>query len=73
MKRTKADGTPAGSTELQTEAEELLQQLQDYAFGGQPGTAGAPAPACTQQAPLKSIYGSGERTQYQHTFEQTGE
>jgi phospholipid/cholesterol/gamma-HCH transport system substrate-binding protein len=55
------------------EAEELLSRLKQYAFGGQSGTAGAPTPPCTQQAPLEPIYGSGPATQYQHTFEQTGE
>lgn len=52
------------------EAEELLKSLEQYAFGGQSGTAGAPAPGCTQQAPLDPIYGSGAASAYQHTFEQ---
>ncbi len=55
------------------EAEELFERLKKYAFGGQSGTSGAPAPGCTQQAPLEPIYGSGAATQYQHTFEQLGE
>jgi phospholipid/cholesterol/gamma-HCH transport system substrate-binding protein len=54
------------------EAEDLFNRLKQYAFGGQSGTSGAPAPACTQQAPLEPIYGSGPATQYQHAFEQTG-
>jgi phospholipid/cholesterol/gamma-HCH transport system substrate-binding protein len=54
------------------EAEELLKYIKQYAFGGQSGTAGAPAPPCNQQNTFKSIYGTGEKTQYQHTFEQTG-
>jgi phospholipid/cholesterol/gamma-HCH transport system substrate-binding protein len=58
--------------ELHKEAEELLQNIKQYAFGGQSGTAGAPAPPCNQQNTFKSIYGNGETTQYQHTFEQTG-
>jgi virulence factor Mce-like protein len=58
--------------ERQKEAEELLDALKQYAFGGQSGTAGAPAPTCNQQEPFESIYGPGEKTQYQHTFEQTG-
>ena len=58
--------------ERREEAEELFSFLKQYAFGGQSGTAGAPAPACKQQPPFKSIYGNGEKTQYQHTFEQTG-
>lgn len=55
------------------EAEELFERLKQYAFGGQSGSAAAPAPGCTQQAPLNPIYGSGPATTYQHTFEQTGE
>ncbi|HVT00011.1 MAG TPA: MlaD family protein [Solirubrobacterales bacterium] len=54
------------------EAEELLNNLKAFAFGGQSGTAGAPAPPCNQQGTFESIYGSGEKTQYQHTYEQTG-
>jgi phospholipid/cholesterol/gamma-HCH transport system substrate-binding protein len=60
--RTKKDDTK--------EAEELFQRIKQFAFGGQSGTAGAPAPGCTQQPPLDPIYGSGPATQYQHTFEQ---
>jgi ABC-type transporter Mla subunit MlaD len=55
------------------EAEELLERLKTYAFGGQSGTGGAPTPGCSQQAPLKPIFGSGPATAYQHTFEQQGE
>jgi phospholipid/cholesterol/gamma-HCH transport system substrate-binding protein len=58
--------------ERQKESEELLNYLKQYAFGGQSGTAGAPAPPCEQQGSFNSIYGSGETTQYQHTYEQTG-
>jgi phospholipid/cholesterol/gamma-HCH transport system substrate-binding protein len=58
--------------ERQKEAEELLAVVNEYAFGGSGGTAGAPAPACKSQERFKSIYGNGEETQYQHTFEQTG-
>jgi hypothetical protein len=54
------------------EAEELLNNLKTFAFGGQSGTAGAPAPACNPQPQFESIYGNGEKTQYQHTYEQTG-
>jgi phospholipid/cholesterol/gamma-HCH transport system substrate-binding protein len=54
------------------ESEELLKYIKQYAFGGQSGTSGAPAPACNQQNSFKAIYGNGEKTQYQHTFEQTG-
>jgi phospholipid/cholesterol/gamma-HCH transport system substrate-binding protein len=55
------------------EAVELFERLKQYAFGGQPGTAGAPAPPCTQQAPLEPIYGGGAGTAYQHVFEQSGQ
>jgi ABC-type transporter Mla subunit MlaD len=53
------------------EAEEFFERLKQYAFGGQSGSATAPAPGCTQQEPLDPIYGSGPATAYQHTFEQT--
>jgi hypothetical protein len=58
--------------ELHKEAEELLNHVKQYAFGGQSGTAGAPAPPCNSQGSFESIFGSGEKTQYQHTYEQTG-
>jgi ABC-type transporter Mla subunit MlaD len=54
------------------EAEALLNYLKTFAFGGQTGTAGSPVPACNLQKPFESIYGNGEKTQYQHTYEQTG-
>jgi hypothetical protein len=58
--------------ERQKESEQLLARLNEYAFNSTGGTAGAHAPACKQQESFKSIYGNGEKTQYQHTFEQTG-
>lgn len=58
--------------ERQKESEELLNSLKQYAFGGQSGTTGAPTPPCNAQGSFESIYGTGEKTQYQHTFEQTG-
>jgi phospholipid/cholesterol/gamma-HCH transport system substrate-binding protein len=54
------------------ESEELLNYIKQYAFGGQSGTAGAPAPPCNAQGNFESIFGTGEKTQYQHTYEQTG-
>jgi phospholipid/cholesterol/gamma-HCH transport system substrate-binding protein len=54
------------------ESEELLNYIKQYAFGGQSGTAGAPTPPCNAQGNFESIFGSGEKTQYQHTYEQTG-
>ena len=53
-------------------AEDLFSRIKKYAFGEQTSTAAAPTPACRQQQKLESIYGNGEKTQYQHTFEQTG-
>ena len=58
--------------ERQKESEELLGALNQYAFGGASGTAGAPTPPCNAQGTFESIYGNGEKTQYQHTYEQTG-
>jgi virulence factor Mce-like protein len=61
------------NTETQKEeTEELLNHVKQYAFGGQSGTAGAPAPPCNSQGSFESIFGNGEKTQYQHTYEQTG-
>jgi virulence factor Mce-like protein len=54
-------------------AEDYFARLKKYAFAEQASTSTVPAPPCTQQAAVKSIYGSGEATTYQHTFEQTGE
>lgn len=64
--------TPLTPEERKKESEELLERVKQYAFGGQSGTVGAPTPPCNQQGTFKSIYGTGEKTQYQHTFEQTG-
>jgi phospholipid/cholesterol/gamma-HCH transport system substrate-binding protein len=52
------------------EVEEFFQRLKTFAFAGQESSGSVPAPACTQQNPLASIYGTGEQTLYQHTFEQ---
>jgi hypothetical protein len=53
-------------------AESLFNRIKEYAFGGQSSTAAAPSPVCKQQSKIESIYGTGEKTQYQHTYEQTG-
>ena len=58
--------------ERAVKAEELLARIKKYAFGEQSSTAAAPTPPCRQQQKIESIYGNGEKTQYQHTFEQTG-
>jgi phospholipid/cholesterol/gamma-HCH transport system substrate-binding protein len=58
--------------ERHEKAEDLLGRIREYAFGGQSSTAAAPTPVCKQQSKLESIYGNGEKTQYQHTYEQTG-
>jgi phospholipid/cholesterol/gamma-HCH transport system substrate-binding protein len=73
VRHNKESGEPFTPEEILKQAEDLFKRLKGYAFGGGAGTAEAPTPACTQQAPIKSIYGSGESTTYQHTFEQTGE
>jgi len=52
--------------------EGLVNRIKTYALGGQSSTAAAPTPPCRQQQKIESIYGTGEKTQYQHTFEQTG-
>jgi ABC-type transporter Mla subunit MlaD len=66
----KGEFTPA---EILKESESLFSRIKKFGFGEQSNTGSVPAPPCTQQAPIKSIYGSGEATTYQHTFEQTGE
>jgi phospholipid/cholesterol/gamma-HCH transport system substrate-binding protein len=53
-------------------AESLFGRIKKYGFGEQSSTGAAPASACKQQQPIESIYGNGEKTQYQHTYEQTG-
>jgi hypothetical protein len=68
----KEETTNLTPEEIQKESEELLNRIKQYAFGGQSGTAGAPTPPCNQQGSFESIYGTGEKTQYQHTYEQTG-
>ena len=42
--------------------DELLQQIQEFAFGGASG-AGVAAPPCRKQGPFEF---GGERTQYPH-------
>jgi phospholipid/cholesterol/gamma-HCH transport system substrate-binding protein len=74
VKKTKEDGSEEKFTEAEriTFAESLLTRIERYAFDEQSNTAAITAPLCRQQAQLPSIYGNGEKTQYQHTFEQTG-
>jgi ABC-type transporter Mla subunit MlaD len=69
----KENGEPLGEAEILKESESLFNRLKKYAFAEQTSTSSVPAPACTQQSPIESIYGNGESTLYQHTFEQTGE
>lgn len=57
-------------TKDEDEAAEFFERLKTFAFAGQESTATVPAPGCTQQGTLKSIYGPGTRTLYQQTFEQ---
>jgi ABC-type transporter Mla subunit MlaD len=54
-------------------AEDYFKRLKKYAFRETSSTSEVPTPGCTQQHSVTSIYGSGEATTYQHTFEQTGE
>ena len=63
---------PLTPEEIEKAANELFVQIKKYAFGEQSGSSAAPTPPCIPQAPIKSIYGNGEATTYQHTFEQTG-
>jgi ABC-type transporter Mla subunit MlaD len=64
------EGQPLPPAGLLANAEALFKNIKRYAFGEQSGTASAPTPPCTQQAPFEPIYGSGPPTAYQHTFEQ---
>jgi hypothetical protein len=68
----KQEVVPLTPEERLKESEELLKYIKQYAFGGQSGTTGAPTPPCNAQGTFESIYGTGEKTQYQHTHEQTG-
>ena len=74
VSKFKGEGTePRSEAEILKESEEFFERLKRIAFAGQTSTGSVPAPACTQQSAVKSIYGNGESTLYQHTFEQTGE
>lgn len=61
---------PRTEAEILKESEDLFARLKKFAFAEQTATNSVPAPACVQQAPLESIYGSGASSLYQHTFEQ---
>ena len=63
---------PFTTAERIVKAEDLFRRIKKYAFGEQSSTAAAPTPPCKQQKKIESIYGNGEKTQYQHTYEQTG-
>jgi phospholipid/cholesterol/gamma-HCH transport system substrate-binding protein len=54
----------------QKRAEDLFKRIKEIGFANQDSTATVPAPPCTQQGTLQSIYGTGESTLYQHAFEQ---
>jgi phospholipid/cholesterol/gamma-HCH transport system substrate-binding protein len=71
-RRFKASGEEFTAAERATKAEEFLNNLKKFALAEGSSTAGAPTPPCRQQQKIESIYGTGEKTQYQHTFEQTG-
>jgi ABC-type transporter Mla subunit MlaD len=73
IRKFKEDGvTEFTEQERVTQAESLVNRIKKFAFGEQSSTAAAPTPPCRQQQKIESIYGNGEKTQYQHTFEQTG-
>ncbi|MBS1676062.1 MAG: MCE family protein [Actinobacteria bacterium] len=73
IRKLKEEGqTEFTEQERITQAESLFNRIKRFAFGEQSSTAAAPTPPCRQQQKIKSIYGTGEETQYQHTFEQTG-
>jgi phospholipid/cholesterol/gamma-HCH transport system substrate-binding protein len=72
VRRFKENGEEFTAEERAVKAEELLSRLKKYALAEGSSTADAPTPACRQQQKIESIYGNGEKTQYQHTFEQTG-
>ncbi len=73
IRKFKEDGvTEFTEQERIAQAENLISRIKKFAFGEQSTTAAAPIPPCRQQPTLESIYGTGEKTQYQHTFEQTG-
>jgi ABC-type transporter Mla subunit MlaD len=71
-RRFKETGEEFTPEERAAKAEEVLNRIKRFAFGEGSGTAAAPTPPCRQQQPIESIYGNGEKTQYQHTYEQTG-
>lgn len=72
VRRFKENGEEFSAAERATKAEELLNLFKKYALAEQSSTAAVPAPPCRQQQKIESINGNGEKTQYQHTFEQTG-
>jgi ABC-type transporter Mla subunit MlaD len=72
VRRFKENGEEFTPAERVVKAEELFNRLKKYALAEQLSTSAAPAPPCRQQQKIESIYGNGEKTQYQHTFEQTG-
>jgi virulence factor Mce-like protein len=49
--------------------DQLLAQIQQFAFGGQYGTGAVPAPPCRMQSPFEF---GGERTQYPHVNARSG-
>src|SRR3954452_162061 len=61
---------PTKNKSQEENAKVLFERIEQYAFAGKTSTSEIAAPPCKQQRPLESIYGSGTKTQYQHTFEQ---
>jgi phospholipid/cholesterol/gamma-HCH transport system substrate-binding protein len=63
--------TPEETEKKQKEEEETFyNSIKQFAFGGATSTSGAPTPPCQLQGAFEPIYGSGNATSYQHTFEQ---
>jgi hypothetical protein len=70
-RRFKKAGEEFTAEKRAADTEKLLSRIRNFAFGEQSSTAAAPTPPCRQQQQIESIFGNGEKTQYQHTFEQT--
>jgi phospholipid/cholesterol/gamma-HCH transport system substrate-binding protein len=71
-RKFKALGEPYTEQERLEKSEDLFNRMKKFALGEGSSTAAAPTPECRQQQKVESIYGNGEKTQYRHTFEQTG-
>ncbi len=50
------------------DADQLFQNLQEFFFRGEQGTAGVPAPPCAKQPPQPSVGGVADASDYTHVF-----